>query len=85
MWRNTSRSPKIFFLDGICFVPMMLFAVHMSKATFIVLLASVVGLELLRRRGLTYGVLGRLILRKINGPFRPAKNSLRTYKRRARW
>lgn len=86
MWRNSSRNPKVFFLDGFSLaIPMTIFALHMSKVTFGLLVGSALLLELLRRRGLTLGVMARLILRKINGPFRPTKTSLRTYKRRARW
>jgi len=85
MWHNTSRSPKFFFLDGVCCYPLLLFILHASKFTAGVVLVTAFFLEMLRRRGINHNVLMWIIRRKVNGRYRPVKTSLRTYKRRARW
>lgn len=86
MWRDTSRTPKLFFFDGSCItLPFLVFCLHMSKATLIGLVVVAIALELLRRRGINHKVLFWSMRQALHGGYRPTKVTLRTYKRRARW
>jgi len=85
MWRNTSLAPKFFFWDAFLFIPFLASCLSANKVTIGIFFIVMVFLELLKKRGLSIGVLGLMIRRKIHGDYRPIKISLRCFRRRERW
>ncbi len=71
-WRNTQKPTRFFFMDARAFAAFLLFLVHARWWTFGVVVASVVVLWLLERRGLTFDAAVRAVRSWLVGPKRPA-------------
>ncbi|MDB5478714.1 MAG: putative acetyltransferase [Alphaproteobacteria bacterium] len=71
-WRNTARPVRFFTVDYRAGIFVAIFLLHIRLWTFILLLAAMIILFLLERRGLTLPLAMRRIRVWFIGPIRPA-------------
>lgn len=83
-WRNTALQARFFFLDASSLVPMVVYALHMSWATFWFALFGVGVCFILSRRKITPLVMLRQIRLMVAGNYRPVSDRA-TWRRRSRW
>lgn len=73
-WRETARSPRIFFLDARALVPLFIFLFHMRFWTFCVAAVGITFFAILEQLGFGIDVLFRLVRVKLIGNYRPSSN-----------
>lgn len=79
MWRNTALPARILFLDGRACLPLLVFVIYWSWATFYIAIAGVTFFGVVSFTGLTVSTALRLLRRMLVGPVRTA---VPTWKRR---
>jgi intracellular multiplication protein IcmT len=72
MWRDTGRPVKLVFLDARACLPVLVFVVYWSWATFYIAATGVVFFSVISWAGLTVPSTLRMIRRGFVGPYRPA-------------
>jgi intracellular multiplication protein IcmT len=72
MWRNTALPVKIVFLDARVCLPLLVFVVYWSWATFYVAVGGMAFFVIISWFGLTVPTMFRLIRRLLVGPVRRA-------------
>ena len=66
-WRDSSRSPRFFFIDASAAFPLMFFFMHIRLWTFIVAVVAVLFFTLLNRYGFSIKVFLRTFRSKLAG------------------
>ena len=72
-WRDSSRTPKFFFLDAYSALPLLVFMLHIRLWTFIICCAICGFFALLNRFGFTLPVFGRWLKTFFGGKERSAR------------
>jgi intracellular multiplication protein IcmT len=72
MWRNTALPVRIVFLDGRACLPLLVFVVYWSWATFYIAIGGMAFFTIVSWAGLTVASVLRLIRRWLIGPVRTA-------------
>ena len=72
MWRDTGRPVKVVFLDARACLPLLVFVVYWSWATFYIAATGVIAFSVISWAGLTVPSTLRMIRRAFVGPYRPA-------------
>jgi intracellular multiplication protein IcmT len=72
MWRDTGRPVRVVFLDARACLPLLVFVVYWSWATFYIAATGVIVFSVISWAGLTVPSTLRMIRRVFVGPYRPA-------------
>ncbi|MEY3183086.1 MAG: hypothetical protein RLZ35_1071 [Pseudomonadota bacterium] len=69
-WRDSSRTPRFFFMDAKAAFPLVLFLLHMRLVTFLIALGFIVFFSILERFQFTVPIFLRWIKSTLSGPDR---------------
>jgi intracellular multiplication protein IcmT len=72
MWRDTGRPVRVVFLDARACLPLLVFVVYWSWATFYIAATGVTVFSVISWAGLTAPSTLRMFRRAFVGPYRPA-------------
>lgn len=67
-WRDSSRAPRFFFIDGLAAFPLLLFLLHIRLWTFILTIGATLFFTILNRYGFTVSVFLRWLRNFLAGP-----------------
>ena len=67
-WRDSARSPRLFFFDAKAIFPFMLLMLHIEWWTFFIALATAIFLTIIGRYGFTVEVFLRWLRSTLAGP-----------------
>lgn len=72
-WRDSARSPKLFFMDAYAAFPMLLFLLHIRWWTFFLCLGVIAFFVILEKFGFTVPVFKRWLRVFFAGPHRNSR------------
>ena len=71
-WRDSSRTPRFFFMDAKAAFPLILFLLHMTLVTFLIAIAFVIFFSVLERFKFTVPIFLRWVKSQLSGSERLA-------------
>lgn len=71
-WRDSSRTPRFFFVDANAAFPLVLFLLHVRQWTFFLALAAIIFFGILERFNFTVPIFLRWLRSSFAGPIRVA-------------
>lgn len=72
-WRDSARTPKLFFMDAYAAFPLLFFVMHIRWWTFAVCIATIAFFVVLEKFGFTVPVFRKWIMAFLAGNVRSAK------------
>ena len=72
-WRDTSRTPRFFFIDAYAVFPMIIFLIHMRWWTFQLAVSVMLFFAILERFKLTLPIFLRIVRLLIGGPHKTSR------------